>query len=176
MIKDFTVLLLGKDLRSISRTNEVVRAVVDQVSFDELFNLLLHHERLLVMRAADGIEKVTIRHPEFLAPHKRQLLSLLRSSIHKELKWHMALLISRVSLSDEELREVWSILSYWVKNPNESKIVRVNSLQGMYEIARRHAALKPSFDEILRVVEREPIPSIQARIKKLRREERSRKD
>ena len=169
MNKDFTVLLLGKDLRSIARTNEVVRAVVDQESFDELFNLLLHHERLLVMRAADGIEKVTIHHPQYLQPHKGQLLSLLRSSIHKELKWHMALLVSRISLTDEELREVWSILSYWVRNPNESKIVRVNSLQGMYEIARRHAALKQSSDDIIRATEHEPIPSLQARIRKLRK-------
>jgi hypothetical protein len=172
MKKDFTVLLLGKDLRSIARTNEVVRAVVNQESFDELFNLLLHHERLLVMRAADGIEKVTIHHPEFLAPHKKQLLSLLHSSIHKELKWHMALLVSRVSLTDDELKEVWGILSYWVRNPNESKIVRVNSLQGMYEMTEKYTALKPLFDEIVRDVEHEPIPSLQARIKKLRKAQR----
>lgn len=169
MRPDFAPLLLGKDLRSVSRSKEVVRSVVDQESFDELFSFLLHHERLLVMRAADAIEKITLQHPEFLLPHKMQLLSLLRSSIHKELKWHMALLISRVMLGEEELREVWGILSYWVQNPNESKIVRVNSLQGMFEIAQQHPVLGDSFNHIVRAVEHEPIPSLQARIRKLKR-------
>ena len=96
MKKDFAPLLLGKDLRSIARSDEVARSVEDQESFDELFNLLLHHERLLVMRAADAIEKITIDNRKFLEPHRSQLLSLLKSAIHKELKWHIAALVTRV--------------------------------------------------------------------------------
>ena len=170
MKKDFAPLLLGKDLRSIARSDEVARSVEDQESFDELFNLLLHHERLLVMRAADAIEKITIDDRKFLDPHRSQLLSLLKSAIHKELKWHIAALVTRVTLTPDELREVWGVLTYWTQNPNESKIVRVNSLQGLYDLSREHPCLKEAFDHTLQVVEHEPIPSLQAKIRKLRKD------
>lgn len=169
MKKNFAPLLLGKDLRSISRSNEVVRSVTDQEDFDELFNLLLHHERLLVMRAADAIEKITLTNRNFLAPHKKQLLTLLRSTIHLELKWHLALLVSRLDLSVEECREVWGILSYWALNPNESKIVRVHALQGLFELSRQFPDFADSFQHTLQMLEHVQIPSLQARIKRLRK-------
>ncbi len=169
MKKDFAPLLLGRDLRSNSRSDEVVRSIEDQESFDDLFKFLLHHERMLVMRAADAIEKITVHHPEFLKIHKKQLLSLLDSAMHKELKWHIALLIPRVDLDAEEVVKVWGILSYWVRNPNESKIVRVNSLQGLFDLARLHFELKDSFDSIMEAIAHEQIPSLQARVRKLSR-------
>jgi hypothetical protein len=168
MKRNFAHLLLGKDRRSIGRSNDVAHEVTDQESFDELFNLLLHHERLLVMRAADAIEKITLLNKRFLAPHKTQLLSLLKSAIHKELKWHMALLVSRLEFHPDELREVWGVLSYWALNPNESKIVRVNSLQGLFDLCSRYEELKESFGHTLQSLEHEPIPSLQARIRKLK--------
>lgn len=169
MKKNFAPLLLGRDLRSISRSREVVRSVTDQQDFDELFNLLLHHERLLVMRAADAIEKITATNRKFLAPHKKQLLTLLKSTVHLELKWHLALLVSRLDLGADELREVWGNLTYWALNPNESKIVRVNALQGLFELSGQFPVFSDSFQHILRMLEHEQIPSLQARIKRLRK-------
>lgn len=168
-MKNFAHLLLGKDLRTIAKSNEVVQSIQDQSSFDALFALLWHHERPLVMRAADAVEKVTRTHREFLEPHRDQLLSLLKSAIHKELKWHVAQLVPRIALNEAELKEVWSVLNYWAKNPNESKIVRVNSLQGLSELVGRFPALQNGFDQTLHELDHEPIPSIQARIKKLRK-------
>lgn len=168
---DFAHLLLGKDLRTIKKSNDVAQMVQDQESFDQLFGLLLHHERPLVMRAADCVEKVTAAHKEFLEPHKLQLLSLLKSAVNKELKWHIAQLVPRLALSPEELREVWSVLAYWTQNPNESKIVRVNALQGLFELSRNVPALKGNFENILQALAHESIPSLKARIKKLSRRE-----
>lgn len=168
MKKDFAPLLLGRDRRSIGRSEKVLESVTDQESFDELFRFLLHNERLLVMRAADAIEKISSAHPEFLARHKIQLFSLLKSALHKELKWHLALLIARVELDAEELKEAWRHLTYWVSNPNESKLVRVNALQGLFDISSHYPELKGSFNETLKALEHEPVPSIKARVKKLK--------
>lgn len=164
----FTELLLGKDLRSIARSNEVVSLVYDQQSFDELFNLMFHHERLLIMRAADAVEKITKKRSEFLEPHKKQLFVLLHSSVHKELKWHIAQLIPRIHLTAEEAIEVWKILSYWLLNPNESKIVRVNALQGLHDLSVQFPELKPRLQEEVQRLKHEQIPSLQARIRKLK--------
>lgn len=168
LMNNFAHLLLGKDRRTIGKADNVADLVVDQDSFDKLFALLFHHERNLVMRAADAVEKVTRKHKQFLEPHKNQILSLLRSAIHIELKWHIAQLAPRLPLNPQELHEVWSILSYWVQNPNESKIVRVNSIQGLFDMATGNPAFETSFTNILDTVEHEPIASLRARIKKLR--------
>jgi hypothetical protein len=121
------------------------------------------------MRAADAIEKITIHHPEFLVPHKSQLLALLKGAMDKELKWHIAQLTVRVLLTPEEQEEVWKILRYWVQNPNESKIVRVNSLQGLYDMTIQYPSMNEHLLQIIETIEHEPIPSLQARIRKIRK-------
>jgi hypothetical protein len=165
----FINLLMGRDLRSIKQNSIVVQAVQDQHAFDELFSLIFHHERPLVLRAVDAVEKITITHPAFLIPHKRQLLNVLKSADHKELKWHIAQLIPRVELDKDELTDVWHILSYWALNKNESKIVRVNSLQGLFDLAKLHNEFRTDVTRIIREVDREMIPSIQARVRKLKK-------
>jgi hypothetical protein len=169
MEKGFTQLLLGSDLRQLKNSGTVFEAVHDQESFDELFSLIFHHERPLVMRAADAVEKITAKKPEFLRPHKLQLLSVLKSADHKELKWHVAQLLPRIELDSEELEYVWHMLTYWALNKNESKIVRVNSLQGLFELKILHADLSDSFEKTMESMEHEMVPSIQARIKKLKK-------
>jgi len=165
----FTHLLLGKERRKLKNDSIVLSSVHDQRSFDELFSLIFHYERPLVMRAADAVEKITRRQRNYLAPHKGQLLSVLKSADHKELKWHIAQLISRIALDKKELEDVWHTLQYWALNPNESKIVRVNSLQGLFDLCKDHPVFKTDFGEILARMEHELVPSIQARIRKLKK-------
>lgn len=169
MEKNLAHMLLGRDLRRIKGSNEVARVVQDQQRFDELFALLLHHERPLVMRSADAIEKITRHHPQFLFPHHAQIISLMHGSVNIELKWHIAQLLPRLRLTRTELKEVWGTLTYWTRNPNESKIVRVNALQGLFELAQKHSALKKDFIATMNSLDHELIPSLTARVKKLKK-------
>jgi hypothetical protein len=165
----FTHLLLGRDLQRVRQNSIVVRSVHDQQTFDELFSLVFHHERPLVMRAVDAVEKVTSKHPEFLIPHKAQLLNVLKSADHTELKWHIAQLIPRVGLTEEEVKTVWHTLAYWAQNKNESKIVRVNALQGLYDLSKTNPEMKAELNNIIAGVAHEMIPSLQARIRKIKK-------
>jgi hypothetical protein len=167
--KSLIHLLLGKGLRTIRQNATVVQSIHDQHAFDELFSLVFHHERPLAMRAVDAVEKVTLKYPRFLEPHKAQLLSILKSADHKELKWHVAQLIPRVGLSPDELEMVWHIFSYWVLNKNESKTVRVNALQGLFDLSKINPDSKPELQNIAVAIEHELIPSIQARVRKIRK-------
>ena len=51
---------------------------------------------------------------------------------------------------------------------NESKIVRVNSVQGLFNLLPQNAALTGDFNLLLKTLEAENIPSLNARIKRLR--------
>ena len=160
--------LTGGDLRSIGRSNEIVSLIKNQKEFDTLFELLFTSDRILVMRAADVIEKVTQTHKEFLAPHKEDIINLCKIAVDKELKWHLALLVPRLILHSSELNQVWQMLSDWAMNKKESKIVRVNSIQGLFELLQIKKELTTEFSQILNQIEMEKIPSLTARIKKLR--------
>jgi hypothetical protein len=166
-MSNFQDILKGGDLRSIGKANEIVAIVRTQNDFDELFNGLNHSDRKVVMRTADAIEKITLKKPDYLQQHKREIMSLCEFAIDIELKWHLALLVSRLSLTKEEFKNAWAILTQWATNTNESKIVRVNAIQGLFNLSQQNHELSQDFNATLAEIGKEKIPSINARIRKL---------
>lgn len=154
--------------RSLGDINSLLDKNKKQEDFDELFPFLSHSNRVVVMRSSDAVEKISQYNPEFLQKHKEKIFELCQSEIFNELKWHLALLLPRLSLSENELGKAWEILSNWTKNKENSKIVRVNSLQGMYEIVQKEKFLKQDLELTMEEIGMEEVPSINARIKKLR--------
>jgi hypothetical protein len=51
------------------------------------------------MRAADAVEKVTRQRPDLLQPWKKPILEQLSVLPEKELRWHIAQLIPRLTLT-----------------------------------------------------------------------------
>ncbi|HUH33888.1 MAG TPA: hypothetical protein VLZ28_08030, partial [Daejeonella sp.] len=96
-MKQLEKMLAGNDLRSIGQVTLVIQTIKDQSDFDELFQSLFNPDRGIVMRAADAIEKITVNKHDYLVKHKEQILDLCRTAKDKELKWHLALLLPRVS-------------------------------------------------------------------------------
>ncbi len=167
---DIEKLLTGGDLRSIGQSNAVAELVTNQTEFDALFKLLQHANRVIAMRAADAAEKISLRRPEYLSPHKHTILQLLVTAAHKEIKWHIAQLVPRLPLSDPELEPVWAMLAGWACNTTESNIVRVNALQALFDLARQNPTWQPAMAGIFAKASKENIPSVTARINKLMRQ------
>jgi hypothetical protein len=166
-VNKFLEQLQGGDLRSVGGANEVSKKIKSQDDFDQLFETLFSTDRKVVMRAADAIEKVTAKTPEFLKSHKKNILKLSQSAEHIELKWHLAQLLPRLRLTESEFSYVWKILRSWVMNEKESRIVRVNSLQSLYDLTQKDQTLRREFEKVMATVEREDIPSLNARIRKI---------
>lgn len=160
--------LSGGDLRSIGKADLVVNEIKNQNEFDTLFSCLHSDDRLIVMRAADAIEKITAKRGDFLCVHKEEILAFCKCADNIEFKWHLALLLPRLSFSGSEYTAVWEILSSWLLNSTESKIVRVNSLQALFELSKQDLEAKEKLNSILIEVEKENIPSLLARIRKIR--------
>jgi hypothetical protein len=162
-------ILAGGDLRSIGKSNSVVAVIQTQNDFDDLFKYLFHKNRLVVMRAADAIEKITINNPQYMAKHKKTIFELCDTAKNKELKWHLALLLPRLNLDNKELGNAWSILTSWAKDNKNSRIVRVNSIQGLFELLCLNDNLISDFKLTITEVEKENIPSINARIRTIKK-------
>ena len=160
--------LKGGDLRSIADADKVVSLVKTQGDFENLFQYLFSKDRLVVMRAADAIEKITLNKPEFLKGHNQELLNLVEKAVDKELKWHLALIVSRLDLDINELGIIWDKLTKWATDKKESKIVRVNSLQSLFDLSKKNKKLTRDFELTVQEIEAENIPSINARLRKLK--------
>lgn len=161
--------LKGGDLRSIGEANKIVHMVVTQDDFDELFIGLSNPDRKVVMRTADAIEKLTHDNNfDFLQRHKKELLNYCQTAKDKELKWHLALITSRLSLTQKEIGYIWDIFTKWARDKKESKIVRVNSIQGLFNLLKQNQELSRDFSLTLTEIMKENIPSLNARIKKLK--------
>jgi len=161
--------LKGGDLRSIGNANRILQEVKTVSHFDELFECFFSSDRRVVMRAADAIEKITRDRHTWLQKHKRQIIKLMDQAKNKELKWHLASLSSRLILSTSECASVCRILSRWCLDRAESRIVRVNSLQALAELQTRWPENQSTLIKIMNEVAKEKIPSLQARINRVRR-------
>jgi len=167
-MKNFEKILKEGDLRTIGKVKQVIGEVKDQQGFDKLFKGLYSNDRKVIMRTADAIEKITSQNDPFLINHKKEILQFIIVAKEKEFKWHLASLISRLSLNKTETGYVWEKLSEWVKDTKESRIVRVNALQALYEILKSNKELAPDYNWIIQEIETENIPSLQARIRILK--------
>jgi hypothetical protein len=168
-VQHFVELLSGGDLRSIAQSNKVAGLVQGQKDFDKLFQYLFHPERLVVMRAADAIEKITVNNKSYLTSHKKELIELCKNASDKELKWHLALIVARLRLRKSELGIIWELLTCWALDKKESRIVRVNSIEALFNLLQEHKELEQDFELLLSELGRQGVPSLIARIKKIRK-------
>ena len=161
-------LLNSGDLRGLDGVEMVVKMIDSQAEFDILFTCLRSKNRLIVMRAADAIEKITRKRPQYLEKHKVDILQFCSIVQNKELKWHLAQLVTRIMMDNAEFRYVCSILEQWALDPNESKICRVNALQSLFELYSIHRKNPENLIKLMSKLEDEDIPSLNARIRHLK--------
>lgn len=161
-------LLSGGDRRSLGASQTLLSNINSQKQFDKLFSFLNHQDRLVVMRASDVAEKVTIAKPEYLKKHKAGMIRLGQSAKDAELIWHLAPMFSRVEWTKEEIKDVWKLLAKWLGDSKQSRIVRTFSLQAMYDLSRIHTERELPFTKLVAEVWKENIPSLNARIRKLK--------
>ena len=124
MMPRYLKYLSGGDLRSIGQNNSIIAKVKTQSDFDELFKCMHYPDRLVVMRTADCVEKITAISPAYLANHKKEILELSQSSVDKELIWHLAQMIPRLNLAGSDFSRAWNILGRWALDKSGSRIVR----------------------------------------------------
>ena len=166
---DYHKILSGSDLRSKGPAEEVAASVRTQDEFDALFACMLSDDRVVAMRAADAVEKVTRHLPHFLEKHKAAVFSLAQKATNKEMLWHLAALVPRLVLQEGELTMAWDMLAMWARNRKCSRIVRAISVQSLSELLHYAPSFKVDFSHLLESLDHEPIPSLKARIRLIRK-------
>jgi hypothetical protein len=108
----------------------------------------------------------------YLDKHETQILDLSKAVINKEIQWQLALLLSRIKMNKDEFNYAWKTLMSWAKDKSNSKIVRVNSMQALFELNKQSKNSARDFQQLINELQKEDIPSINARIKKFKKVDR----
>lgn len=89
-----------------------------------------------------------------------QLLTTAQLKHHPYLKYNF---------TKKECENTWNLLTKWATNSEESKIVRVTSIQGLFNLLQQNRDLSKAFNLTLSAIEKEKIPSLNARMKKIQK-------
>jgi hypothetical protein len=158
--------LRGGDRRSIGRSAEAAQAVCKTPAlFSDLFQGLFEADALIRMRAADAIEKVTRTHPELLQPWKQALLEVVSALPQKEVRWHVAQMLPRLSLTRGEQKRVVRILMGYLADV--SSIVKASSMQALVNLSERDGRLLPQVRPLIERLARTGTPAMRSRGRKL---------
>jgi hypothetical protein len=164
--KNILALLSGGDRRSIGRNNAVAAMVLARPAlFRALIKGLWDQDAVVRMRAADAAEKVSRQKPELLQPFKAELLGLLAETTEQEVRWHMAQMIPRLSLTTAERAHAASTLRAYLDD--RSSIVKTFAMQGLADLALADKELLPSAMELLERLTQTGTPAMRARGRKL---------
>jgi hypothetical protein len=154
------------DRRSIGRSNEVVSEVLSKpLLFRVIFSGLSADDPLIRMRSADAVEKITARRPELLRPYKNKLIREVAATDQKEVRWHVAQMLPRLELNDDERRRVFRVLLGYLND--RSSIVRTFTMQALADIARESPVSLRAVRQRLAQLTISGTPAMQARGRKL---------
>jgi len=117
------------------------------------------------MRAADAAEKVSGRNPELLKSYKTELLGLLAEAEQSELRWHLAQMIPRLSLTKPESERAAQTLQLYLED--RSSIVRTFALQALSDLSKSDAGLRPRVRELLEQSTVRGTAALKARARKI---------
>ena len=159
-------LLRGNDRRSIGKSNAIVSIVgKNEILFKELFEFLYSENKIIRMRAADAIQKITELNPNIIKKYKNEILHKISKIDQQEVRWHVAQLIPHLGLTKAETIIVYQFLNDYLND--KSKIVRTFSLQAMTDLTEINSSLKKEVIKIIKQQMRKGSPAILSRGKKL---------
>jgi hypothetical protein len=158
--------LAGGDRRSIGRSNAVVRRVLsDRSALAAIIAELSSEDAVVRMRCADVAEKVSAVHPGWLQPHKKHLLALAARVEQQELRWHLAQMLPRLTLTARERHRATELLYAYLNDG--SRIVKACVMEALACFAQNDARLHAQLISLFAGFRRTESPAVQARARKL---------
>jgi hypothetical protein len=131
----------------------------------QLIQFLWDSDEGVASRAADILERVSRARPPALdrifSYYKNAILGLLPEAQPKKLRWNLALILGRLSLTPFEARQAAAVLESWLNDA--SSIVKTAALQGIADLTMCDPALLPGALDLLRIQGRSGTPAMRAR-------------
>lgn len=159
-------LAVGRNAYHPGRVCEITEWIADVPRrIPSLIELLWDDEAGVASRAADVLERIT-RDPSpavrrAVGGYKEEILGLLSDARFPKLRWNLALLIPRLSLTVAECRRVASVLQLWLDD--SSSIIKTAALHSMADLTLQDPGSRESVQDLLRMAGRSGTPAMRAR-------------
>jgi hypothetical protein len=160
-------LLTGGDRRSIARAPEVLKIVLDdRAHVPELVSLTSDEEWLVRQRAADLLEKLARRHPDWVAPYKAVFIGPLADAEQWEIRLQVVRALPLFVWTPAEKRRVIRILRRDLDHPQT--FVKAWALDSYATLAAGRASQLAIVRTYLRRFERSGSKALGARAREIR--------
>jgi hypothetical protein len=162
-----SMLRIGKSRIAVGRAVEVAALVLAQPkAFPRLIECLWDDDPAIASRAAHALELASRDgQPGPIAQLnsvKTSLLGLLPEAQENKLRWHLALIVPRLSLGPTECARAAQSLPAWLEDPSSS-IVKTMALQGLVDLTRQNHDSLPAVLDLLRIYGRGGTAAMRAR-------------
>lgn len=161
---DFTKIFQGGDMRSPKGAQIAADYVLENPEFIfEIVKLITCGDKMIQMRAADCLEKISAQNHEILSPIHGEILQIMKISKQKEVRWHLAQIVPRIVSDEKEIDEIAPILFDYINDT--SKIVATFALDALVNFAKKNEKLKDQILPILKDKAQNGNGAIKARAK-----------
>ena len=133
--------------------------------FEAVFDGLFHAEKVVRMRSADVIEKVTQSNHDLLSDYTTIIISILSTTEQQEVCWHMAQIAPRLICNESEENEIIESLKMCLLH--KSKIVQVSAMESLATIAVRNDSMLGEVTDMIVKHMESGSPAVQSRGRKL---------
>jgi hypothetical protein len=162
-----SMLRIGKSRIAVGRAVEVAAFVLARPkAFPRLIECLWDDDPATASRAAHALELVTRDgRPGPIAQLnsvKTSLLGLLPEAQENKLRWHLALIVPRLTLGRTECVRAAGALEAWLEDQSSS-IVKTMALQGLVDLTRQNRDSLPRVLDLLRIYGRSGTAAMRAR-------------
>jgi HEAT repeat protein len=142
-------MLKGGDPRSLTGVTRVIDDVLhDPTLFGDLVRAMAHHDAVVRMRAGDAVEKIGRTNPDYLEPHRAFFLKLATTTEQPSLRWHLAQLIPRLTLTTAERRKMVGVFKRYLGD--SSAVVRTSAMQAIADFALVDPSMRRTVLPVLR--------------------------
>lgn len=156
-------LLAEGDKRTVRKVDAAFQLLCSHPALlEEIIEMIQGASEALAMRAADCLEKFNREHVDQVEKYKDDLIHILVEVSQKEVRWHLAQILPRLQLSQDDLEVASKV---WIHDFYNSKsaIVRVESLQALFNIRDRYAKALPELKKALESAASADSPAVKTR-------------
>ena len=161
-VEPIRLLFKNGDRRSLQGVTEVVALIAawpERIS--ELVLLFFDPDASIRMRSADAAEKISLIQPDWLQPYVSLLLGLMEETAQRDVRWHLAQILPRLSLSPAQVEQTARLLTLYLDD--HSSIVKAFALQGLADLSLLQSSLRPGVVELMQTAARTGTPAMRAR-------------
>lgn len=127
----------------------------------QLIECLWDQDEAVAGRAADALETVVGECPDVSHSWKQALVGLLVESRAIKVRWHLALIVTKLRLTRPECRRLADLFTGWLND--RSSIVKTCAMQGLAELTIQDPSMKDDVLDLLRELTRSGTPAMRAR-------------